>query len=216
MSKYPGNYRHGKQEAWKLQAATALTEVLGGFDLLADRINEIWDYKIPDKPGTQLDWEQQSWIESAGVMDTAITSYIFMNTKIQDSSISNALDADLIARVNHVLRAEDWTAVASLAATFVEDRFRTWAGLDHAAYGVNLMTKVLHPETGVFPLGVASAEVEGWHQLGRGFVSSCSNVDRHRIQSRDDLRRYAIGVLGTGSLLLTQMRYQHGNRFKNL
>jgi Protein of unknown function (Hypoth_ymh) len=136
-----------------------------------------------------------------------------MNVKVQDSTIANTLDHDLLTRVDHVFRVEDWTAVASLAATFVEDRFRVWTGLDQNAFGVNLMTKVLHPDTGVFPLGTAAAEREGWHQLGRGFMTACSNVDRHRIQSRDDLRRYAVGVLGTASLLLTQLRYQHGNRF---
>jgi hypothetical protein len=137
-----------------------------------------------------------------------------MNTKVQQSTIADTLDPDLMARVDHVFRVEDWTAVASLAATFVEDRFRVWAGLDHSSFGVHLMTKVLHPETGVFPLGIAAGEREGWHQLGRGFVSACSNVDRHRIQSRDDLRRYAVGVLGTANLLLTQMRHQHGDEFK--
>jgi hypothetical protein len=84
-----------------------------------------------------------------------------MNTKIQNSTIANTLDSDLMARVDHVFRVEDWTAVAPLAATFVEDRFRNWAGLDHAAFGVNLMTKVLHPDTGVSPLGVAAGEIEG-------------------------------------------------------
>ena len=38
--------------------------------------------------------------------------------------------------------------------------------------------------------------------------------DTHRIQRRNDDKRYALGVLGAGSLLLTQLRYEHGNRFK--
>lgn len=42
-----------------------------------------------------------------------------------------------------------------------------------------------------------------------GFAQALGNVDRHRIQKRDDARRYAIGVLGVGSLLLTQLRYEH-------
>jgi hypothetical protein len=47
-----------------------------------------------------------------------------------------------------------------------------------------------------------------------GFAMALRNVDTHRIQRRDDDKRYALGVLGTGSLLLTQLRYEHGNRFK--
>jgi hypothetical protein len=205
----------GVKDSWALRASTILRETLGDFSPLIEKVETLWDYVQP-KDLWNINYQiEQHWRTGQGILDTAISSYVFMNTGIHDSTISNTLDADLMARVDHVFRNEDWTAVASLAATFVEDRFRTWAGLDHSAFGVNLMTKVLHPETGAFPLGVAPAEIEGWHQLGRGFMSSCSNVDRHRIQSRDDLRRYAVGVLGTASLLLTQMRYQHGNRFKN-
>jgi len=210
-----GTLEPGATEAWKLRASTVLPEILGEYHPLADELDPLWIYKEPKEFSTKVTWARQHWREAEGILNAAITSYIFMQTRIQDSSVAKALDADLMARVEHVFRVEDWTAVASLAATFVEDRFRTWAGLDHTAFGVNLMTKVLHPDTGVFPLGVSSGEIEGWHQLGRGFMSACSNVDRHRIQSRDDLQRYAVGVLGTASLLLTQMRYQHGNRFKD-
>ena len=44
-----------------------------------------------------------------------------------------------------------------------------------------------------------------------GFAQALGNVDRHRIQSREDAQRYAIGVLGLGSLLLTQLRHEHGD-----
>ena len=49
--------------------------------------------------------------------------------------------------------------------------------------------------------------------LGMGFAQALSNVDRHHIQDRDDARRYAIGVLGLGSLLLTQLRHEHADHF---
>jgi len=208
-------YALGLHQSWKVQAETAIEEILGEFHPLLDKVDELWNYERPNDSGTRSAWENQHWRQAEGVMKAAIASYTFMNIKVQDSTIANTLDPDLLARVEHVFRLEDWTAVASLAATFVEDRFRVWAGLNQSAFGVNLMTKILHPDTGVFPLGTATPEREGWHQLGRGFVGACSNVDRHRIQSRDDLRRYAVGVLGTASLLLTQMRYQHGNRFKD-
>lgn len=44
---------------------------------------------------------------------------------------------------------------------------------------------------------------------GMGFAQALSNVDRRRIQKRDDVKRYAIGVLALGSLLLTQLRHEH-------
>jgi hypothetical protein len=208
-------YKAGLRDAWKIQASTALADILGEFHPLLGDIDKLWEYKVPINTLSERFLENKNWRQATGILNAAISSYNFMNTKVQDSSIGNAIDSDLLARINHVFQAEDWTAVASLAATFVEDRFRTWAGLDQSFFGVNLMTKVLHPDTGVFPLGTVASEREGWHQFGRGFVGSCSNVDRHRIQSRDDLQRYAVGVLGAASLLLTQMRFQHGNRFFN-
>lgn len=42
--------------------------------------------------------------------------------------------------------------------------------------------------------------------LGTDFAQALGNVDRHKIQSRDDAKRYAFGILGLGSLLQTQLR----------
>jgi len=42
-----------------------------------------------------------------------------------------------------------------------------------------------------------------------GLAQAVGNVDRHRLQNRADAKRYAIGVLGVGSLLLTQLRFEH-------
>jgi hypothetical protein len=49
-----------------------------------------------------------------------------------------------------------------------------------------------------------------------GFALALRNVDTHRIQQRDDHKRHAMGVVGTASLLLTQLRHQHGNSFRNV
>jgi len=42
-----------------------------------------------------------------------------------------------------------------------------------------------------------------------GLAQAIGNVARHRIEKRPDARAYALGVLGTGSLLLTQIRWEH-------
>lgn len=213
-AKYPGEPSAGDREAWEIEAATVLADAFGQYHSLNESMNELTGLKTPGGQD-RLYYQGRYWRQAQGMIDSAISSFIFMHTPFRDSGVAAVLDADLISRVDHVFQMEDWTAVASLAATFVEDRFRVWSGLDHTSFGVNLMTKVLHPETGIFPLGFSPAESEGWHQIGRVFMSSCSNVDRHRIQSRDDLRGYAVGVLGTASLLLTQMRYQYAGSFRN-
>jgi len=65
-------------------------------------------------------------------------------------------------------------------------------------------------------LGSRASEREGWRAFATGFALALSNVDRHRIQRREDAQRYAIGVLGLGSLLLTQMRHEHGELIEDV
>ena len=57
--------------------------------------------------------------------------------------------------------------------------------------------------------------MDGWRFFAQGIAQALRNVDTHRIQERPDLKRYALGVVGACSLLLTQMRFEHGNRFRD-
>ena len=77
-----------------------------------------------------------------------------------------------------------------------------------------LMTAV-YGENGDYRLGLTTGEKQGWHRLAMGISMALRNADAHRIQTRSDHKRYAMGVLGVSSLLLTQTRYEHGNRFKD-
>jgi Protein of unknown function (Hypoth_ymh) len=121
------------------------------------------------------------------------------------------VDPELWENVEHLVEGEQWAQVASQTAIFVEDRIREWASRSSEEIGERLMTTVFTPEGDVLPLGNTSGERQGWHRLAMGFAMALRNVDTHRIQSRPDLKRYAFGVLGVGSLLLTQLRYQYGS-----
>ena len=127
-----------------------------------------------------------------------------------------AFDPDLWDHVKGVVGDEDWAKVAALVAIFVEDRVRTWAGHPKdTRTGEDLVGKGLYSAVfandSEYRLGRRSGEWEGWRMLGMGFAQAVANVDRHRLQNRADARRYALGVLGLGSLLLTQLRYEHGD-----
>ena len=134
-------------------------------------------------------------------------------TEPANFAASASIDPDLWDHVQHLVEDEQWAQVASQTAIFVESKMREWAGRPATDVGERLMTTVLS-ETGEFPLGMTAGERQGWHRLGMGFAMALRNVDTHRIQRRNDDKRYALGVLGAGSLLLTQLRYEHGNRFK--
>jgi hypothetical protein len=125
-----------------------------------------------------------------------------------------SVDLELWEHVRRLVESEQWAQVASQTAIFVESKSRQWAGLPGSKFGKDLMVAVLKPGAGLFPLGRTPGEHEGWLALGIGITLAVGNADRHRIQQRDDAKRYAMGVLGAGSLLLTQLRHQHANSFQ--
>lgn len=125
-----------------------------------------------------------------------------------------SVDPDLWEHVRRLVESEQWAQVASQTAIFVESKIRQWAGRQDSEIGERLMTEVLG-EKGEFPLGRTQGEKQGWHRLGMGFAMALRNANTHRIEQRDDVKRYALGVLGVGSLLLTQLRHQHENSFQS-
>jgi Protein of unknown function (Hypoth_ymh) len=153
--------------------------------------------------------------EGVGILEAAIYE-IEELSEPPDFASSAAIDPELWEHVRHLVESEQWAQVTSQTAIFVESKIRQWAGLPDSKYGKDLMVAVLKPGVGLFPLGRTSGEHEGWLALGIGITMAIGNADRHRIQQRDDSKRYAMGVLGAGSLLLTQLRHQHANSFQTV
>jgi hypothetical protein len=125
-----------------------------------------------------------------------------------------SIDPELWAHVQGLVLADDWAKVPASVAIFLEDKVRTWAGDPRTSkgeviVGSNLYAVAMKPDGGLLRLGGQGNEQEGWRFLGQGLAQALGNVDRHRIQKRQDVKRYAMGVLGLGSLLLTQFRFQH-------
>jgi hypothetical protein len=148
--------------------------------------------------------------EAMGLIEAAIYE---LRLRTANEIDPDNYDRDLWRHVQHSVEEERWDQVASAAATFVEDKVRRWAGnppseSNGVLVGQALFAKVL-AEGGTLALGSQIAETMGWRNLGMGFAAALSNVDRHRIQDRTDLKQYAIGVLGLASLILTQIRYTH-------
>jgi hypothetical protein len=132
----------------------------------------------------------------------------------QDASDSaeigpQSIDPALWEHVGNLVETGNWVQVASQTAIFVEDRIRTWAGRPVGEVGERLMTEAFGVKSGKLVLGRTEGEHEGWHRIAMGLSMALRNVDTHHIQNRPDVRQYAIGVLGAGSLLLTQTRYQY-------
>ena len=135
------------------------------------------------------------------------------NTATAEPMDKTTIDVELWAHVERLVADEDWEKIPAAVAIFLEDKIRTWAGDPTGRDGGALTARPLYGKAladgGPLVLGSQTSEHEGWRALGTGMALAIGNVDRHRIQRRADLRRYAMGVLGLGSLLLTQLRYQH-------
>lgn len=147
-----------------------------------------------------------------GIIDAAIFELDLAGTS-DDAVDETAFDPELWDHVKSHVQQEEWQKVASQTAIFVEDRIRQWCGSpkdrnNKTLVGKQLYLKVLSSD-GEYRLGKQESEWEGWRSLAIGFALALGNVDRHNIQKRDDAKRYAFGVLGLGSLLLTQLRYQY-------
>ena len=210
--------------AWQGKVRGVLTGALGADDHLIERFDQVryslgfWSTSTPD---SEFEEARQRGVRNAcGVIEAAVYQLRLQTNDDEEPVDARAYDPELWEHVKGLVEAEDWGKVASQTAIFVEDRLRSWAGDPKSGRGESLVGKDLmgrvFSDDSDWRLGSRAAEREGWRALGTGFAAALSNVDRHRIQQRDDARRYAIGVLGLGSLLMTQMRHEHGDLIEDL
>jgi hypothetical protein len=203
--------------SWKGRVRSVLIRALGVDHHLTSSFDEV-NYSTVSLSTTDVQNAFMSGLKRArGIIDAAIFDLELGGTS--DEAIDeSAFDVELWRHVQSYIQNEDWSTVASQTAIFVEDRMRTWAGGPRDKGGRNLVGKGLCAKVladdGEYRLGSEPGEWEGWRMLGMGFAQALGNVDRHNIQKRSDAKRYAIGVLGIGSLLLTQLRYQHGDHLR--
>lgn len=210
--------------AWKGKVRGVLTAAVGSDDHLVSRFDgvrytlSVWTSSTPQ---SRFDAARHRGIRNAcGIIDAAIYQ-LKLQTDDSDEPVDHrSYDPELWEHVKNLVDDQDWGKVASQTAIFVEDRVRVWAGdpksgKSESLVGRELMGRVFSDESD-WRLGSRAAEREAWRALATGFAGALSNVDRHRIQKRDDARRYAVGVLGLGSLLLTQLRHEHGELIEDV
>jgi hypothetical protein len=121
-----------------------------------------------------------------------------------------AIDPELWDHVRVLVQAEEWDKLALTASVFVENKLREWAKLPGNMRGSTQVFKAALA-TDKFALGDQPSEQQGWQQLGTGFALALRNPSGHRIDTRGDAERYALGVLGPASLFLTEIRHVYGD-----
>lgn len=206
--------------SWRARVRAILVRALGADNNIVDRFDKvqytpaIW---TDSSPRSYFDDVHRAGVGSVlGLIDAAIYELGLIGG--DEPVDEHAYDRELWAHVKTLVEAEQWGMVASQTAIFVESQIRTWAGTPTDSQGDNLVGKKLFLHVfgndSPYRLGTQASEWEGWRFLGMGFAQALSNVVRHRIQTRDDARQYALGVLGLGSLLLTQLRFEHEDLLK--
>lgn len=200
--------------SWRLRTLNLLTRLFGPNHDITEAFRNVRFVPRVLGPSNQLialsDALTRGVRRAVGVLDAAVSEWeALLQTPASNDS---AIDPELWKHVSPHVANEEWGKVASQTAIFTEDRIRKWAGRPPDEVGEKLMTE-LFGDRGDYRLGLTEGERQGWHRLAMGVSMALRNADAHRIQQRPDHQRYAMGVLGASSLLLTQLRYEHGNRF---
>jgi hypothetical protein len=207
-------------ETWRAQVRAVFVRSLGAENHLVDRFDKIRYHLGAVSSSTPQSSFDQAFRGGVGKACELIDAALWeLGLLAGDEPVDeHAYDPDLWAHVKTLVEDGEWGKVASQTAIFVENHIRTWAGSPPDAKGNNLVGKNLYLEVygdaSDYRLGKQASEREGWRYLGMGFAQALSNVDRHRIQTREDAKRYALGVLGLGSLMLTQLRHEHADILK--
>lgn len=198
-------------KTWRLNVRTMLASALGEDHHLvreADKVKYnpgIWTENTDFRP-----YYKAGISRLAGVVDSAIYALELRADPTDIETDEASYDPELLAYVRNTIDTQDWEKLAAQVAIFVEDRVRKWSEADSGSVGKSLYATALADDAEL-RLGQVKSEWEGWRFIGMGLAQAIGNADRHRIQGRDDLKRYALGVLGFGSLLVTQLRHEHAD-----
>lgn len=213
-SRLPPSTSSTEFNSWKPRTRSVLSRALGESHHITQRFIETkWTpsmYTLGDSTAFTQTF-RATIPEVQGIIDAAIAE-IELLAEEAPAADDSGIDAELWEYVAPEIQARAWGKVASQAVIFTEDRIRKWAGRPVGEVGKDLAVAIFG-KGGNYRMGLTESETQGWQLLAQGIAQALRNVDAHRIQNRPDHKRYALGVLGACSLLLTQMRHEHSNRF---
>jgi len=204
-------------KTWRRKARIDLCHAFGDQDYHVSEFDRIHftsrvGFSMSDAERRQGDFNafEAGRKDAVGLLEGALYRVVTTTVSV-DMSTAGSIDPELAEHVANLLRDEDWVKLPTQTVVFVEDTVRRWAELPADVTGKDLWVKVLHHKSGRYPLGETPGEREGWFQLGMGFSLAVRNASSHRIAERQDAKRYALGIVGTASLLLTQLKHDHGS-----
>ena len=206
-----------ESQTWIFSVRSVLSRALGSDSHLVAALDQVRFYPNPSPMSAYTDEAElerkrvevyQRGVERLqAITDAALFELQSGGGDATKPSGSN-IDQQLWEHVRKLVESADWQNLPAAVAIFVESKVRAWGEFGRDTYGKVLYQKAF-ADDGELRLGGARGEWEGWRALATGLATAVGNSDRHHVQQRDDMERYAMGVLGLGSLVLTQVRYQH-------
>lgn len=186
---------------WKHKLYALIGDVLNANHALAIRLSSVENRSATDAKRMLL-----------GIIES-LRWEVGRRMPVTDPFGGSTIDPELWIHVQGLIAAADWEKVAREAAVFVEDKLRQWAKVPSSVTGsVNVFKAAVGPNGFVLPKNTAqSSEQQGWQQVAAGFALALRNPSGHQINHRSDAERYALGVLGMASLLLTEVRHEYGD-----
>lgn len=212
-------YPQGSRDAWRSKVMVIMERALGDDSQILSAFSAIrYGLFVISDSTPESAWKSAfrgGLAQAVGQIEAAIYELQLISDDDEAAINDHGFDPDLWEYVKGLIENGDWDKVASAAVTFVENHFRVWTGSPKNSAGGNLVGKALFAQIlgkeSAFRLGNEGGEWEGWLYLGMGLAQALGNHARHNVTKREDVKLYALGALGLGSLLLTQMRYQHGD-----
>jgi len=197
---------------WRERTSAVVRMVMGQDHVLTERFELIRyspvAYSLDNYEAAYASALRSGVHQAQAVIEAAI--FEVQTAEVAEENIAESFDVELWSKIDHLVAGEKWDQVVSQSVIFFEHWVRTRTGLPNTTIGVDLMKEAFKPGG---PLALASGEApsegQGWHLLASGLTMAVRNAAGHRIEDRPDARTYAMGVLGTISLLMTQVRLEH-------
>jgi hypothetical protein len=199
--------------AWRERTSAVMRMAMGETHVLTSRFEDIRYHPLVFGGGTDIDAAFSASRRSGIARAQALIGAAIFEVQTADIAqkyVAEIFDVELWSKVEHLVTGEKWDQLVTASVVFFEHWVRTRTGLPNSTIGVDLMKDAFKPG-GLLALatGEAPSETQGWHLMATGMTMAVRNAAGHRIDDRPDGRTYAMGVLGTISLLMTQVRLEH-------
>lgn len=205
-------------EEWRQRSVVLLRRALGPDHPLTAQANTLsftmrspLFASFPNAEALDLDHRAQKVNELCSILRAAEYEVKLDADELQPPPEAQWIHSGLWRHVDTLVLASEWEKVVSQACIFFEDWVRRKAGLPNHVVGLDLMTAAFGATEAPLTLGggLPAGEGQGWTLLAKGLALAIRNPAGHRIEERSDAERYAMGVLGLVTLLMTQVEQEH-------